>query len=72
MVQGRGSSPLRGTHANPHELTRLDTDMVLSNGDLFAVMIALFSCNFALIIAFRRVYVLERKLRRVQGYYDAR
>lgn len=46
--------------------------MVLSNGDLLAIMIALFSCNFALIIAFRRVYVLERKLRRVQGYYDAR
>jgi hypothetical protein len=46
--------------------------MQLSASDLFAVMIALASVNFVLIIAFRRVYVLERKLRRYQGYYDAR
>ena len=72
MVQGRGSSPLRGTHANPHELTRLETDMVLSASDLFAFTIALMSVNLVLIIAFRRVYVLERRLRRYEGYYDAR
>ena len=46
--------------------------MVLSNGDLFALLIALLSCNTALILAFRRVYVLERKVRRLSGYYDAR
>lgn len=46
--------------------------MMLSASDLFAVMIALMSVNLLLIIAFRRVYVLERRLRRYQGYYDAR
>ena len=46
--------------------------MVLSASDLFAVMIALVSVNLLLIIAFRRVYVLERRLRRYEGYYDAR
>lgn len=62
----------RGTHAIPHEPTRLETDMQLSASDLFAVMIALLSVNLVLIIAFRRVYVLERRLRRYEGYYDAR
>jgi hypothetical protein len=46
--------------------------MQLSASDLFAVMIALVSVNLVLIIAFRRVYVLERRLRRYEGYYDAR
>ena len=46
--------------------------MVLSASDLFAFMIALMSVNLVLIIAFRRVYVLERRLRRYEGYYDAR
>jgi hypothetical protein len=46
--------------------------MQLSASDLFAVMIALLSVNLVLIIAFRRVYVLERRLRRYEGYYDAR
>jgi hypothetical protein len=46
--------------------------MQLSASDLFAVMIALMSVNLVLIVAFRRVYVLERKLRRYEGYYDAR
>jgi hypothetical protein len=46
--------------------------MTLSAGDLFAVMIALSGANLVLIIAMRRVYVLERRLRRYEGYYDAR
>lgn len=46
--------------------------MTLSTGDLFAVVIALSSANLILVIAMRRVYVLERRLRRYQGYYDAR
>jgi len=46
--------------------------MMLSASDLFAVTIALMSVNLVLIIAFRRVYVLERRLRRYEGYYDAR
>lgn len=46
--------------------------MVLTTSDLFALMIALLSVNTVLVIAFRRVYVLERKLRRYEGYYDAR
>lgn len=46
--------------------------MTLSMGDLFAVVIALSSANLVLVIAMRRVYVLERRLRRYQGYYDAR
>jgi hypothetical protein len=62
----------RGTHANPHELTRMETDMLLSASDLFAVTIALLSVNLLLIVAFRRVYVLERRLRRYEGYYEAR
>jgi hypothetical protein len=45
---------------------------MLSASDLFAVTIALLSVNLVLIIAFRRVYVLERRLRRYEGYYDAR
>jgi hypothetical protein len=61
----------RGTHANPHELTRMETDMMLSASDLFAVTIALLSVNLLLIVAFRRVYVLERRLRRYEGYYEA-
>ena len=47
-------------------------DMTLSTSDMFALMIALLSVNMVLLIAFRRVYVLERRLRRYEGYYDAR
>jgi len=36
--------------------------MVLSTSDMFALMIALLSVNMVLVIAFRRVYVLERRL----------
>ena len=46
--------------------------MVLSTSDMLAVMIALLSVNVVLLVAFRRVYVLERRLRRYEGYYDAR
>ena len=46
--------------------------MVLSAGDMLAVMIALSTSGFMLVVAFRRVYVLERRLRRYEGYYDAR
>lgn len=52
--------------------TRERLDMVLSMGDMLAVMIALLSVNMVLLVAFRRVYVLERRLRRYEGYYDAR
>lgn len=47
-------------------------DMILSTSDLIAVVIALALANTMLVIAFRRVYVLERKVRRYKGYYDAR
>lgn len=53
-----------------HNRERLD--MTLSTGDMFALMIALLSVNMVLLVAFRRVYVLERRLRRYEGYYDAR
>jgi hypothetical protein len=46
--------------------------MTLSTSDMFAVTIALLSVNMVLLVAFRRVYVLERRLRRYEGYYDAR
>jgi hypothetical protein len=46
--------------------------MQLSASDLFALIIAIGSLNTILIIAFRRLYVLERRLRRYEGYYDAR
>jgi len=46
--------------------------VTLSTGDLLAVVIALSSANLVLVIAMRRVYVLERRLRRYEGYYDAR
>jgi hypothetical protein len=46
--------------------------MVLSAGDMLAVMIALSTSSLMLVVAFRRVYVLERRLRRYEGYYDAR
>jgi hypothetical protein len=46
--------------------------MVLSTSDMLALLIALLSVNTVLIVAFRRVYVLERRLRRYKGYYDAR
>jgi hypothetical protein len=52
--------------------TRERLDMTLSTSDMFAVMIALLSVNMVLLVAFRRVYVLERRLRRYEGYYDAR
>ena len=41
--------------------------MLLSNGDLFALMIALVLGNTALILAFRRVYVLEQRVKRLGG-----
>ena len=40
--------------------------MQLSTNDLLAVVIALALANTMLVIAFRRVYVLERRLRRLQ------
>ena len=46
--------------------------MTLSTSDLFALVIALSGANLVLVIAMRRVYVLERRLRRYEGYYDAR
>ena len=46
--------------------------MTLSTSDMFALLIALLSVNIVLVIAFRRVYVLERRLQRYKGYYDAR
>jgi hypothetical protein len=41
--------------------------MLLSNGDLIAVIIALALGNTMLIISFRRIYVLERKIYRLGG-----
>jgi len=41
--------------------------MILSTSDLVAVVIELALANPMLVIAFRRVYVLERRLRRLQG-----
>jgi hypothetical protein len=41
--------------------------MLLSTGDLFALVIALFAVNIVIVLAFRRIYVLEKqviKLRR--------
>ena len=41
--------------------------MLLSTGDLFALTIALFAVNVVIVLAFRRIYVLEKqvlKLRR--------
>ena len=52
--------------------TRERLDMTLSTSDMFALMIALLSVNMVLLVAFRRVYVLERRLKRYEGYYDAR
>jgi hypothetical protein len=46
--------------------------MQLSPADMLALTIALLSVNVVLLVAFRRVYVLERRLRRYEGYYDAR
>jgi hypothetical protein len=42
--------------------------MQLSTSDLLAVILALALANTLLVIAFRRVYVLERRLRRYKGY----
>jgi hypothetical protein len=47
--------------------TQIGNIMVLSNGDMFALLIALFTLNTVLVLAFRRVAVLEKqviKLRR--------
>lgn len=41
--------------------------MTLSTSDLFALLLALSSVNLVLVIAMRRVYVLERRLRKLQG-----
>jgi hypothetical protein len=41
--------------------------MVLATSDLFALLIALFGVNVVIVLAFRRIYVLEKqviKLRR--------
>jgi DICT domain-containing protein len=40
--------------------------MYLSAGDMFAVVLALILLNTALIIAFRRVYVLEKEASRLR------
>jgi hypothetical protein len=45
--------------------------MQLSVNDLLAVVIALALANTLLVVAFRRVYVLERRLRRYKGYSTA-
>lgn len=42
--------------------------MTLSNSDMLALFIALSSVNLVLVIAFRRLYVLERRLRKLRGY----
>ena len=36
--------------------------MQLSNGDMFALLIALGGLNTVLVLAFRRVYVLEKQV----------
>lgn len=41
--------------------------MTLSTSDLFALILALGSVNLVLIITMRRLYVLERRLRKLQG-----
>jgi hypothetical protein len=41
--------------------------MTLTTSDLFALILALSSVNLVLLIAMRRVYVLERRLRNLQG-----
>lgn len=42
--------------------------MTLSTSDLFALMIALTSVNVILVLAFRRIYVLEKRLAKLRGY----
>lgn len=47
--------------------TQIGIKMILSNGDMFALLIALIGLNTVLVLAFRRVAVLEKqviKLRR--------
>jgi hypothetical protein len=47
--------------------TQIGTTMELSTGDMFAVTLALVAVNTVLVLAFRRIYVLEKqviKLRR--------
>lgn len=57
-----------GRHATVGDSdTQIGNEMVLSHGDMFALLIALFGVNVVLILAFRRVAVLEKqviKLRR--------
>lgn len=43
-------------------------DMTLSTSDLIAVVIALALANTMLVIAFRRIYVLERRIRNYRGF----
>ena len=45
---------------------RKGVDMYLSTGDMFAVILALVLVNTMLIVAFRRVYVLEKEASRLR------
>lgn len=54
-----GSSPTADTVYEIHTLCSKGVEMYISSGDVVAVSIALFASLFALVIAFRRVYVLE-------------
>lgn len=42
--------------------------MTLSTSDLFAIMLVLVTSNLVLVLAMRRVYVLEKRLARLRGY----
>jgi hypothetical protein len=44
--------------------------MQLSTNDLLAVVIALASANTLLVVVMRRLYVVERRLRRHERFYD--
>lgn len=42
--------------------------MTLSASDLFAFMILLGMANLVLVLAFRRIYILEKQVRKLRGY----
>ena len=42
--------------------------MTLSTSDLFAIMLVLVTSNLVLILAMRRVYILEKRLSKLRGY----
>lgn len=46
--------------------------MTLSASDLFAFMLVLGVSNLVLALAMRRVYVLEKRLAKLQGYNRVR